>query len=99
MGGVCVREYMGGSALSRLATALIFEAFATACPAVAAYVSIHNMVAWMIDSFGSNEQQMRWLAKDRKPLWDRAAVADVTADVEDRHFQSRGKLELALCGY
>jgi alkylation response protein AidB-like acyl-CoA dehydrogenase len=54
---------MGGSELSRLAAALIFEALATGCPAVAAYVSIHNMVAWMIDSFGSNEQRMRWLPK------------------------------------
>jgi alkylation response protein AidB-like acyl-CoA dehydrogenase len=49
MGGICVREDMGGSELSRLAAALIFEALATGCPAVAAYVSIHNMVAWMID--------------------------------------------------
>jgi alkylation response protein AidB-like acyl-CoA dehydrogenase len=63
MGGICVREDMGGSELSRLAAALIFEALATGCPAVAAYVSIHNMVAWMIDSFGSNEQRMRWLPK------------------------------------
>jgi alkylation response protein AidB-like acyl-CoA dehydrogenase len=61
MGGIYVAEDVGGSALSRLAAVLIFEALATGCPTVAAYISIHNMVAWMIDAYGSDEQRRRWV--------------------------------------
>ncbi len=61
MGGVYVAEDVGGSALSRLAAVLIFEALATGCPTVAAYISIHNMVAWMIDAYGSQVQRQTWL--------------------------------------
>jgi len=63
MGGIYVSEDVGGSGLSRLAAALIFEALATGCPTVAAYMSIHNMVAWMIDAYGSGEQRRTWLPK------------------------------------
>jgi alkylation response protein AidB-like acyl-CoA dehydrogenase len=63
MGGVYVAEDVGGSGLSRLAAAVIFEALATGCPTVAAYMSIHNMVAWMIDAYGSDEQRQEWLPK------------------------------------
>src|ERR1700679_3914138 len=56
MGGVLDAEDVGGSALSRLTAALIFEALATGCPTVAAYMSIHNMTASLIDVFGSDEQ-------------------------------------------
>jgi len=61
MGGVYIRDDVGGSGLGRLDAALIFEALATGCPTVAAYISIHNMCAWMIDSFGSDEQRRKWL--------------------------------------
>lgn len=61
MGGVYIREDVGGSGLSRLDAALIFEALATGCPTVSAYVSIHNMCAWMIDTYGDEEQRARWL--------------------------------------
>ncbi len=61
MGGIYVAEDVGGSALSRLAATLIFEALASGCPTVAAYMSIHNMVAWMIDAFGSSAQRQQWL--------------------------------------
>ncbi|MCP8938804.1 isobutyryl-CoA dehydrogenase [Alsobacter sp. SYSU M60028] len=61
MGGIYVRDDVGGSALGRLDAALIFEALATGCPTVAAFVSIHNMAAWMIDAFGSDEQRRRFL--------------------------------------
>jgi len=61
MGGVYISEDVGGSGLSRLDAALIFEALATGCPTVAAYMSIHNMAAWMIDAYGSDEQRQRWL--------------------------------------
>ncbi len=52
MAGIYVREDVGGSGLSRLDAALIFEALAGGCPTVAAYISIHNMATWMIDRFG-----------------------------------------------
>jgi alkylation response protein AidB-like acyl-CoA dehydrogenase len=61
MGGIYVGEDAGGSGLGRIESALIIEALATACPAVSAYVSIHNMCAWMIDRFGSEDQRRRWL--------------------------------------
>jgi len=61
--GVYVRDDVGGSALSRLDAALIFEELAAADPSTAAYISIHNMASWMIDSFGSDEQRRRFLPK------------------------------------
>jgi alkylation response protein AidB-like acyl-CoA dehydrogenase len=63
MGGVYISPDVGGSGLSRLDAALIFEALATGCPTVSAYMSIHNMAAWMIDAYGSDEQRQRWLPK------------------------------------
>ncbi|WP_127088470.1 isobutyryl-CoA dehydrogenase [Aquabacter cavernae] len=63
MGGIYVREDFGGSGLARLDAALIFEALATGCPATSAYLSIHNMVAWMIDKFGDDAQRARFLPK------------------------------------
>jgi alkylation response protein AidB-like acyl-CoA dehydrogenase len=39
--------------LTRLDAAVVFEALATGCPTVSAFLSIHNMVAWMIDRFGT----------------------------------------------
>jgi alkylation response protein AidB-like acyl-CoA dehydrogenase len=63
MGGIFIAEDVGGSGLSRLTAALIFEALATGCPTVAAYMSIHNMTAWLIDAFGTGEQRQKWLPK------------------------------------
>src|SRR6202167_1620973 len=63
MGGVFIAEDVGGSGLSRLAAALIFEALATGCPTVAAYMSIHNMSAWLIDAFGNDEQRKSGLRR------------------------------------
>jgi alkylation response protein AidB-like acyl-CoA dehydrogenase len=60
-GGIYVGADFGGSALSRLDAALIFEELAQGCPSTAAYVSIHNMVAWMIDAFGGTELRRRFL--------------------------------------
>ena len=57
MAGIYVRDDVGGSALSRLDATLIFEGLAMACPSVGSFISIHNMVAWMIDSFGSDEMR------------------------------------------
>jgi alkylation response protein AidB-like acyl-CoA dehydrogenase len=63
MGAIYVREESGGSGMSRLDASLIFEALATGCPSTAAYLSIHNMVAWMIDRFGSPELIGRFMPK------------------------------------
>jgi alkylation response protein AidB-like acyl-CoA dehydrogenase len=63
MGGVFIAEDAGGSGLSRLSATLIFEALATGCPTVAAYLSIHNMTAWLIDAFGTEEQRQLWLPR------------------------------------
>jgi len=52
--GLYLKEDVGGLSCSRLDTTLIFEELATACPSTTAYISIHNMVAWMIDTFGSD---------------------------------------------
>ena len=60
-GGIYVREDVGGSGLARFDAALIFEALATGCPAISAFISIHNMCAWMIDSFGSEAQRKTFL--------------------------------------
>ena len=61
LGGIYVSEDHGGSGLKRLDAALVFEALSMACPAVAAFVSIHNMCAWMIDRYGSEELKTRLL--------------------------------------
>src|SRR5437660_8879542 len=61
--GIYVKDQFGGSALSRLDAALIFEELATACVSTAAYLSIHNMAAWMIDRFGDEAQRARFLPK------------------------------------
>jgi hypothetical protein len=63
MATVVVSEAHGGAGMTRLDATLIFEALATGCPCVAAFLSIHNMVAWMIDRFGTAEQQARYLPK------------------------------------
>ncbi len=60
-GGLYVGEDVGGSALTRLDAALVFEQLSKGCPSTAAFISIHNMSAWMIDSFGSEELRQRFL--------------------------------------
>lgn len=52
LGGVYVREEAGGSGLTRADGVLVFETLASGCPSIAGYLSIHNMVAWMIDQYG-----------------------------------------------
>ena len=62
-GGIYVRDDVGGSALSRLDATVIFEELAAGCTSTAAYLSIHNMAAWMIDRFGSDAQRRAFLPK------------------------------------
>jgi alkylation response protein AidB-like acyl-CoA dehydrogenase len=61
MAAIYLREDVGGSGMTRFDAALIFEEHSTGCPSIAAYVSIHNMCAWMIDGFGSDEQRHEFL--------------------------------------
>jgi alkylation response protein AidB-like acyl-CoA dehydrogenase len=63
MAGIYVREDVGGSGLTRLDAALIFEALSAGCPTVAAFISIHNMASWMIDAYGDDAQRRNWLPK------------------------------------
>ncbi|WP_170393900.1 acyl-CoA dehydrogenase family protein [Ruegeria arenilitoris] len=58
-GGLYVSEDSGGSGLTRLDATLVFEALSMACPSVAAFLSIHNMCAKMLDSFGSDDLKSR----------------------------------------
>jgi alkylation response protein AidB-like acyl-CoA dehydrogenase len=62
-GAITVRDDVGGSALSRLDSALIFEELAQGCTSTAAYISIHNMAAWMIDAFATDAQRHRFLPR------------------------------------
>jgi alkylation response protein AidB-like acyl-CoA dehydrogenase len=62
-GGICVAEDAGGSHLGRMEAVLIFDGLATGCPCIAGYLSVHNMVAWIIDRFGSPSQRTQWLPR------------------------------------
>ena len=63
IGGVYIKDDVGGSGLTRFDAALIFEALATGCPTTSAFISIHNMASWMIDSYGSDAQRRKWLPR------------------------------------
>jgi alkylation response protein AidB-like acyl-CoA dehydrogenase len=63
LAGIYVSDDVGGSGLGRLEAAIVFEELAAACPSTAAYLSIHNMVAWMIDRFGDTAIRERFLPK------------------------------------
>ncbi len=60
-GAIYVSEESGGTGLGRLEAALIMEAMAYGCPGTSAYISIHNMAAWMIDTFAGAELKARYL--------------------------------------
>ncbi|VWX52185.1 acyl-CoA dehydrogenase family protein [Novosphingobium sp. 9U] len=60
-GAIYVSEESGGIGLGRLEAALIMEAMSYGCPATSAYISIHNMAAWMIDTYGSQDLKDRYL--------------------------------------
>ena len=64
-----LKEDLGGMACSRLDTAIIFEELSKACPSTTAYISIHNMVAWMIDEFGSESLRKEFVPKMAKGEW------------------------------
>jgi len=62
-GGLYVSEENGGAGLGRLDATLVFEALSMACPSVAAFLSIHNMCAKMIDTFAAPELRDRVLSE------------------------------------
>ncbi len=61
MGGLYTRSDVGGSNLSRLESVLIFEELSKACVATAAYISIHNMVCWLIDQYANDHLRHKYL--------------------------------------
>jgi alkylation response protein AidB-like acyl-CoA dehydrogenase len=63
MAAIYCREDVGGSELRRLDAVRIFEQLAAADPTIAAFLSIHNMCAWMVDTFGTDEQRKSWVPR------------------------------------
>jgi alkylation response protein AidB-like acyl-CoA dehydrogenase len=59
--GVYIGEEYGGSGLGRFEAALVFEALSAGCTSTAAYLTIHNMASWMIDSFGNEDQRAKFI--------------------------------------
>jgi alkylation response protein AidB-like acyl-CoA dehydrogenase len=62
-GSIYIKDDVGGSEMSRLDAAIIFEELSAGCTSTAAFLSIHNMASWMIDRFASDEQRKRFLPK------------------------------------
>jgi alkylation response protein AidB-like acyl-CoA dehydrogenase len=58
--GLYTRADVGGTELGRLAATVVFEELSAACPSTTAYLTIHNMVTWMIDRFGSEALRQEW---------------------------------------
>ena len=69
MATIYVPEAKGGSGLSRMDGALIMEALSYGCPSIAAYISIHNMVAWMVSKYASDAQNAAWMPKLASMEW------------------------------
>ena len=69
MATIYVPAEQGGSGLSRLDGALIMEALAYGCPSISGYISIHNMVAWMVAKYGSEAQVKDWMPKLASMDW------------------------------
>jgi alkylation response protein AidB-like acyl-CoA dehydrogenase len=63
MAAICCRDDVGGSGLRRLDAVRIFEQLASADPTTAAFLSIHNMCAWMVDTYGTHEQRKAWVPR------------------------------------
>ncbi|OBG37064.1 MULTISPECIES: isobutyryl-CoA dehydrogenase [Mycolicibacter] len=63
MAAIYCRDDVGGSGLRRLDGVRIFEQLSIADPVIAAYLSIHNMCAWMIDSYGTEDQRKSWVPR------------------------------------
>ena len=62
-GGIYVKDDVGGTGLTRLDATVIFEELAQGCTSTAAYISIHNMSAWMIDAYGGDAARKKFLPR------------------------------------
>jgi len=60
-GALYTRMDYGGTGLTRLDASIIFEALSHGCVSTTAYLTIHNMVCWMIDRFGTEQQREHWV--------------------------------------
>ena len=60
-GAIYTSAEYGGTGLSRFEASLVFEALAQGCVSTTAYITIHNMVCWMIDRFGTEAQRSHWV--------------------------------------
>ena len=67
--GLLVKENQGGAGLKRLDSVLIFEELAKGCVSTTAYLSVHNMVGYLLDRFGNSPQQQKWLPKLTSMEW------------------------------
>src|SRR5205085_9946694 len=63
LAGICVKSDVGGSEMTRLDAAIVFEELSAGCTSTAAFISIHNMASWMIDRFANHAQRHRFLPK------------------------------------
>lgn len=63
MAAIYCAEDVGGSGLRRLDAVRIFEQLAYADPAIASFISIHNMCAWMVDTYGNADQRKSWVPR------------------------------------
>ena len=96
MAAIYCGEDVGGSGLRRLDAVRIFEQLAAADPTIASFLSIHNMCAWMIDSYGTPEQRKTWVPRlatmevDRELLPDRAGRGSDAAALRTRRCATVG---------
>ncbi|KAH7054724.1 acyl-CoA dehydrogenase/oxidase [Linnemannia elongata] len=62
-GGLYVRTDVGGAGFGRMESSLVFEALSTGDVSTTAYMTLHNMCAWIIDAFGSEQQRQKYLPR------------------------------------
>jgi alkylation response protein AidB-like acyl-CoA dehydrogenase len=92
LAGIYVGEEHGGSGLSRVDAAIVFEALSAGCVSTAAYLSIHNMVSWMIDRFGNDSQRAKWLpALTRMDLFASYCLTEPGAGSDAASLQTRAE--------
>ena len=112
MGGIYVRDDVGGAGLSRLDASLIFEALSYGDVPVAAYLSIHNMAGWMIDRFGTNTIRRHYLPSLTSMAWfgsycltepgsgsDAASLRTSAKRVEDHYILNGSKAFISGAGF
>lgn len=109
-GGIYVSEASGGIGLGRLEAAIIMEAMAYGCPTISAFISIHNMAAWMVDQFGSDDLKGRYLADlvsmqklasyalTEPGSGSDAAALKTTARLDDGHYVLNGTKQFTSGG-